>query len=99
MIDNNEMIVKSVGKIDFVEMKMLVAAELTQTRNNAGYILKREVKLKAIWASLRKIFTKKEISFTWKLFSTYLSTLLKKNSIASIYLLFLVVKLSFKLAF
>ena len=48
MIDNNEMIVKSVGTIDFVEMKMLVAAELTQTRNNAGYILKREVKLKAI---------------------------------------------------
>ena len=48
MIDNNEMIVKSVGKIDFVEMKMLVAAELTQTRNKAGYILKREVKLKAI---------------------------------------------------
>ena len=48
MIDNSEMIVKGVGKIDFVQMKMLFAVKLTQTRNIAGHILKREVKLKAI---------------------------------------------------
>ena len=48
MIDNSEMIVKGVGKIDIVQMKMLFAVKLTQTRNIAGYILKREVKLKAI---------------------------------------------------
>ena len=46
MIDKSEIIVKSVGKIDFVEMTMLVSEELTQTRNKAEYILKREVKLK-----------------------------------------------------
>lgn len=47
MIDNRIIIAKSVGKIDFVEMKILFAVELTQTRNVARYILKRKVKLKA----------------------------------------------------
>ena len=44
MTVKGEMFVKRVGKIDFVEMTMLVAVELTQTRNIAEYILKREVK-------------------------------------------------------
>ena len=47
MTEKGEMIVKYVGKIDFVETTMLVAVELTQTRNIAEYILKSEVKLKA----------------------------------------------------
>ena len=46
MIDKSEIIVKSVVKIDFVEMTRLVSEELTQTRNKAEYTLKREVKLK-----------------------------------------------------
>ena len=41
MKDKSEMIVKSVGKIIFVEMTMPVVFKLTQTRNVAGYILKR----------------------------------------------------------
>ena len=40
MSDKSEMIVKSVGKIIFVEMTMPVVFKLPQTRNLAGYILK-----------------------------------------------------------
>ena len=47
MINKSEMIVKSVGKIDFVGMTILVAEEDTQTRNIVEHILKRVVKLKA----------------------------------------------------
>ena len=46
---------------------MLVAVELTQTRNIAESILKREVKLKPNEARLGKVFTKREISFTQNL--------------------------------
>ena len=41
MADKSEMTVKSVGKINFVEMTMPVVFKLPQTRNIAGYILKR----------------------------------------------------------
>ena len=41
MVDKSEMIVKSVGKITFMEMTMPVVFKLTQTRNLAGCILKR----------------------------------------------------------
>ena len=41
MADKSEMIVKNVGKIIFVEMTMPVIFKLPQTRNLAGYILKR----------------------------------------------------------
>ena len=47
MTKKGEMIVKCVRKIDFVETTMLVAVELTQTRNIGEYTLKSEVKLKA----------------------------------------------------
>ena len=41
MSDKSEIIVKSVGKIIFVEMTLPVVFKLPQTRNLAGYILKR----------------------------------------------------------
>ena len=41
MADKSEMIVKSVGKIIFVKMAMSAVFKLPQTRNIAGYILKR----------------------------------------------------------
>ena len=47
MIDKSEIIVKCVGKINFREMKILVAAELQQPRKIAENILKRELKLKS----------------------------------------------------
>ena len=37
------MFVKSVAKTDFMEMKILAAAELTQTRGIAEYILKERL--------------------------------------------------------
>ena len=41
MAEKSEMIVKSVGKIIFVEMTMPVVFKLTQTRNLAGCIPKQ----------------------------------------------------------
>ena len=41
MADKSEMIVQIVGRIMFVEMTMPFVFKLTQTRNQAGYILKR----------------------------------------------------------
>ena len=41
MADKSEMIVKSVGKIIFMERTMPVVFKLSQTRNLAGYILER----------------------------------------------------------
>ena len=41
MADKSEMIVRSLGKIIFVEMTMPVVFKLPQTRNLAGYTLKR----------------------------------------------------------
>ena len=38
------MTVKSVAKTDFMEMKILVAAEPTQTRGIAEYILKENLR-------------------------------------------------------
>ena len=65
MIDKSELIVKSVDKIVFVEMAMLlVVALLTQIRNIAEYKLKSEVKLKTNEARLDKVFTKRQISTT-----------------------------------
>ena len=43
MIDKSEMIIKNVGKIDFMEMKILVTVELSQTRKIAEYILKERL--------------------------------------------------------
>ena len=63
MTDKSEMIAKGLGKTDFTEMTMLVAEELTQTRNIAKYILKREVKLKANYARFGKVFSKTEILY------------------------------------
>ena len=63
MTDKSEMIAKGLGKTDFTEMTMLVAEELTQTRNIAKYILKREVKLKANYARFGKVFSKREILY------------------------------------
>ena len=40
MNSKSEMIAASLGKVIFVEMALLVVAELTQTRNIAKYILK-----------------------------------------------------------
>ena len=40
------MIVKSMGKVDFVEMIMLVVVLIPKTRKTVEYILKSEVKLK-----------------------------------------------------
>ena len=40
MNSKSEMIAASLGKVIFVEMALLVAVELTQTRNIAKYILK-----------------------------------------------------------
>ena len=65
MIDKSELIVKSVDKIVFVEMAMLlVVALLTQIRNIAEHKLKSEVKLKTNEARLDKVFTKRQISTT-----------------------------------
>ena len=41
MADKSEMIVKIVGKIIFVKMTMPFVFKLAQTRNLAGYTLKR----------------------------------------------------------
>ena len=40
MVHKSRIIVKSVGKIIFVEMTMPVVFKLPETRNLAGYILK-----------------------------------------------------------
>ena len=41
MVYKSEIIVKNAGKIIFVEMTMPVVFKLPETRNLAGYILKR----------------------------------------------------------
>ena len=46
MADKSEMILKSVGKIIFMEMTMPVVFKLTQTGNLERYILVSEDKLK-----------------------------------------------------
>ena len=57
---------------------LVVVALLTQIRNIAVY---SKIKLKMKWTRLSKVFTKREISATWKLFSTKPATLLKLTSV------------------
>ena len=61
MADKSEMILKSVGKIIFVEMTMPVVFKLTQTGNLERYILVSEDKLKTNKARLGKVFAKRKL--------------------------------------
>ena len=68
MVDKSEMIVKSVGKITFMEMTMPVVFKLTQTRNLAGCIpkqgsTKKRTKLDSVKCLLKEKYLPLDHSF------------------------------------